>query len=468
MQIDTTRADVAGEECLKSLMPGRRILLWYTDDNVWHEAMVGVVATDRLAVIYTPDSDLYLEDLTYGSRYGPAKVKSLNANLSLPRNLRARAYRFREKLTDDIIKDVIKRSMELAEKEGHMPARPVKFVDAAGNERSLDGFLGDAARGAEERHGADAGGGTPKNARVVRAAVGDSVWVAAEPLGGLVLGQEVSLNEETDVQCGDRCALAYRQGEYVKAEMVRLSEVVDYAARRRALFTGPARGEPGSVHEADKANEDGGSDVRTLWVDYDEHGERFKRWRDVVKESHVPSFEEKPLEGPATALHLIKHSERHGGDPRLWLQLWARAKHIEPSDRVHHELKVLTDCLFFAGTFDQINIPALVSMEVVCRRIQAIVDAYSHPSKPSWENAKIFTGMGSPEDTVSPTFRTYAAKKNKDELELLQARQKVRELRGGHGGEDADVGDALPSRPPKGPKAKAKTGAKGGGGQGDP
>ena len=71
-------------------------------------------------------------------------------------------------------------------------------------------------------------------------------------------------------------------------------------------------------------------------------------------------------------------------------------------------------------------------MEVVCRRIQAIVDAYANPNRPSWENAKLFTGQGTPEDIVSPTFKTYAAKKNKDELELLQARQKVRELRTTH------------------------------------
>ena len=87
-------------------------------------------------------------------------------------------------------------------------------------------------------------------------------------------------------------------------------------------------------------------------------------------------------------------------------------------------------------------------MEVVCRRIQAIVDAYSHPSRPSWENAKIFAGQGSPEDIVSPSFRSYAAKRNKDELELLQARQKVRELRGSPAIpiEEGDPSDALPSK----------------------
>ena len=38
--------------------------------------------------------------------------------------------------------------------------------------------------------------------------------------------------------------------------------------------------------------------------------------------------------------------------------------------------------------------------------------------------------IGAADDVVSPTFRTYAVRKNKDELELLQARQKVRELSG--------------------------------------
>ena len=102
-------------------------------------------------------------------------------------------------------------------------------------------------------------------------------------------------------------------------------------------------------------------------------------------------------------------------------------------------------------------------MEVLCRRIQAIVDAYSHPSKPSWENARLFSGQGSLEDIVSPTFRSYAVRKNKDKLELLQARQKVRELRGGQNVEDGELADTLP----KGPKArsKAKAGGKGADGQ---
>lgn len=263
--------------------------------------------------------------------------------------------------------------------------------------------------------------------------------------------------------------MTLRNGIWVKVELVLLSQAGDYADARRRLFAPvgksgdlPLAKQP--VEKETEDNQDGSpgksdhGDVRTLWVDYDDHGERFKRWRDVCAESFSPAFESKPLDGPCTALHLIKHCERHGGDPRLWLQLWLRSKHIESSDRTWHETKVLVDVLYYAGTFDQVNIPGLMSLEVVCRRLQAIVDAYTNPSKPSWENAKIFTGQGTPEDIVSPSFRTYAVKRNKEELELLQARQKVRELRGAPVvalDEGQDASSALPKKPAR-PKSKGK------------
>ena len=477
--------ELAGDveaECYAKLTTGSRCLLWYPDDSVWHEAMIGLVTSPDSAVIYTPDGDLYREVLSCLGESGPSRLRGLLPNMNLPRNLRAPAYRFRDRITDERIKQVLRDSLDVAEAEGYVVELPKKVVDAAGQEIDLNTMFGGhflrrrivAPAGRMPAEGLAAENGSPKNAVVVRPATGDSVWVAAEPLGGMVLGQEVSLNMETDVQCGDRHALALRQGEWLKVEMIRVSDAGDYAERRRMLFAGTKTSGSGEcpalpdktaekAEKSDEKEEDG--KVRTLWVDTDEHGERYKRWRDVVKESYTPVFEEKPLEGPATALYLIKHVERHGGDPRLWLQLWMRAKHVESTDRTYHELKVLVDALWFAGTFDQVNIPALVSMEVVCRRIQAIVDAYANPNRPSWENAKLFTGQGTPEDIVSPTFKTYAAKKNKDELELLQARQKVRELRTTHAPQtdEVEVGDGLPGKPNKPPKKKG--GGKGAGGQ---
>lgn len=477
------RQSLAGdveEECYREIGPGKRILLWYQDDTVWHEAMVGLVVDEEQAVIYTPDQDLYVERLSCLGEEGPVKLRGLKERLTLPRNLRARAYRFREKISDEVIKKVFRDSLALAREEGFNDEVPERMYNANGELVAVDDMFGGSFVRTRVR-GKGGGGaspvdaaGSPKHARIVTPALADSVWVAAEPLGGLQLGQEVSLSMEQDIQCGARCAMALRQGQWVKIEMIPLSEVIDYADRRRALFADSRTSGSGEMPElvakpkeaaGKKTDDEEDGEVRTLWVDFDEHGERFKRWRDVVKESFTPVFPETPLEGPSTALHLIKHAERHGGDPRLWLQLWTRQKHIEQTDRTYHEMKVLCDALYYGGTFDQLNIPALMAMETICRRVQAIVDAYSNPARPSWENAKLFSGQGSPEDIVSPSFRTYAAKRNKDELELLQARQKVRELRASPAVpvDEGETNDALPVKPPKTPKKKGGKGA----GQGD-
>ena len=484
------RLDLAGigdaeVECYRNLKAGQRILLWYSDDNVWHENLVGLIIGGQDVILYTPDHDLYVESVGCRGVNGPVKLRGLGPRLGCPRGLHGRIYRFRETIDDDLIRKVIREAIYHYEAEtGASAPIPVKVMDSTGTEVDFHTFYGGrfvprrlgAARAAPDQtmptvH--SAGPAVPAAVRTVETAPPDYVWLCAEPLGGLSLGQEVSLNLSTDVQVGDQTALAFRQGHWVKIELIRVEDSLGYAERRRRLFTVEDavaedgqktlldRLGKGAAAESPKANDEN-EEVRTLWVDYDNQGERFKTWRDAVKESYTPSFDEKPLEGPLTCLHVMKHTERHGGDPRQWLILWMRSKHIEPTDRVYHELKVLTDALFYAGTFDQINAPALISMEVICRRLAAVVDAYTNPAKPSWENAKIFAGHGSAEDLVSPTFRTHATKKNKDELELLQARIKVRELRGSPVVPTTDDVDEASAAPKKSAKGRHKGGGRGG------
>ena len=345
------------EACYLGLKPGSRVLLWYADDSVWHEALVGLVLGGEEIVMYTPDKDLYVEAVGCKGDYGPVKLRGLLPNGNLPRNLRAPAYRFCEKVTDEMIRQVFRDALALADGEGRHYTMPTQAMNQAFEAVSLDALFGGKflrtrlprGRGREEVPGRHEGGSpVPKNAKVVER---DYVWVSAEPLGGLILGQEVSLNAETDVQCGPRHAMALRRSEWVKVEMIQIGEAADYASKRRTLFghaATPGSGEcpPGptgaalETKVAKVAQDEEDKEVRTLWVDYDEHGERFKRWRDVCCESYAPTFGEKPLEGPCTALHTIKHTERHGGDPRLWLQLWMRSRHIESGDRTYHEMKV--------------------------------------------------------------------------------------------------------------------------------
>ena len=132
----------------------------------------------------------------------------------------------------------------------------------------------------------------------------------------------------------------------------------------------PARANSGPVEEADHAvtaeapsgsAQGDGEDIghaRTLFIDHDSEGSRYKEWRQVAIESQLYSYSDWPLEGPAAVHHLL-------GNPLVWLQIWARQKHIGESDRVMHELRCLTDVLFYGGTFDQLNnLPAVQSMNL--------------------------------------------------------------------------------------------------------
>ena len=121
---------------------------------------------------------------------------------------------------------------------------------------------------------------------------------------------------------------------------------------------------------------------------------------------------------------MVKHMQRHGGDPLQWLEMWSRVKKLDAGDRVMREMKVVCDCLYYGGVYDQVNMAGLASFEVIARRVQSIVDAYVNPSKPDWSNARHFSGAASPEDLVSPQFRGWAARKAKDELDLTQARSR--------------------------------------------
>eukprot|EP00435_Cladocopium_sp_Y103_P029700 s2867_g7.t1 len=136
---------------------------------------------------------------------------------------------------------------------------------------------------------------------------------------------------------------------------------------------------------------------------------------------------------------MLKHMQRFGGDPKQWLELWCRQKSIADQDRVKHELRCLMDVLYYGGVYDQVNMPVLASFEVVARRVQCIVDAYSSSaSSPDWSNAKLFTGYLAPEDLVMPQLKTWAARRGKEEVELFQARNRMKELRRpGHATDEA-------------------------------
>ena len=115
------------------------------------------------------------------------------------------------------------------------------------------------------------------------------------------------------------------------------------------------------------------------------------------------------------------------------MQLRLKKHGIAETDRVAHELRTLVDIIYLGGSYDQLNLPSLASFEAASRRMQT-VEAFSTGSSSVpewWGHAKLFTGSHSPDDLVSRGLRAWAAKKGREEVELMTARQKMRDARRG-------------------------------------
>ena len=100
-------------------------------------------------------------------------------------------------------------------------------------------------------------------------------------------------------------------------------------------------------------------------------------------------------------------------------------------------------------------------MEVLARRIQSIVDAYSTPGRIDFTQARHFIGTGSLEDAIDPALRDYVARRSKDEAEIQNAREKARAMAGA----SATAASAAPTSgapgPPRPRKDTRKKGDKG-------
>ena len=179
-----------------------------------------------------------------------------------------------------------------------------------------------------------------------------------------------------------------------------------------------------TVAQIDKAEDRGGGidmdseeaiDVRVLEVDYDAQGVRYKPWKTVVAESVIHYFRDWPLDGPMTALGVMKHMEKFGPMPTQWVEAFARRKHLATTDRAYHELTLLAEAFEAFGSYDQINMPVSAGVEILMRRFQTILEAHAVPgAKPNYSMAASYPGVAMMEDGVSPELRTYGARRLKE------------------------------------------------------
>ena len=154
------------------------------------------------------------------------------------------------------------------------------------------------------------------------------------------------------------------------------------------ILSGP-EGAPASkdvtINGKDKGPDDdvpegnGDSDARTLWVEYDAHGECHRDWRQVVADSIAHSWKDWPHEGPPSLLYTMKQFQK----TRLRFQLWLRRHHLSKTDRTAHEVRTLVEALYLGGCYDELNLPSLAAFEALGRRLQTITEAYICRRRPT-------------------------------------------------------------------------------------
>ena len=432
------------------------------DPGWWHERLIAAPVFSDSYIVLTGDNDLYMEAVSDWE-----EILDISGASEYPDLGRRHVVQFAEALEPAELLEVFRDGSDLAATE--QAAQPLLVpalsatagIDWDGRALQLprrpllDGVLRRIRGKRPDLRPGGAQSALPLEDSPRLLPPPDRNWYVVDSLADPgIFGKEVELNH-FDLVLGDRALHTLRSGEVVSCAALSVEEVVGLRPPRPAAAAPLARGHGDTFDENEEvdlrrrlgrpvvpaeesmAKDDSAAieDVRTLWVDVDSHGIRYKAWREVCHESHSERYSDSPVEGPSTMLNLSKFMERHGGNPRLWFEQFTRSKALTGADRVYHEVRVISECFYVAGTFDQVNLGGLVLLEVLARRLQAIIDAHSGPPgiKPSWEAARLFAGQEAPDDAVDPALRAYVARKAKDEAEVEHSRHRARQLRGGGG-----------------------------------
>ena len=321
------------------------------------------------------------------------------------------------------------------------------------------------------------------------------VWLyadvsASERRGGLAghaYGSEAGLTPQALI-FGEKAINILPSGDAVHCEQVRIEDATAFAGQHANMMRDKALGQE-ATPRPDEGGGGGGAadldfgggvpgpemaggveDVRTCWIDYDEHGVRYKEWRKVMAEATVERFRDSPVGGAPGCVHALKAMSKRGGSPAQWFLVWCREMRCGKKDRVYHEMRCLVDCLEIGGTFDQLNMGSIVALEVVMRRLLAIVEAHQKGiENPNWELAQYLTTEDDIADLLSPELRSDVTRKAKDKMEVdnfrARARTALDKSEGAGGAAAATETGGLPSTGDGAPPGGKARGGRGRGGR---
>ena len=460
-------------------MPGSRLLVRYDDvgEDLLHERVCLWPVTFEEWITESPDGDQMPERLTGADI---AEFVVLAPGGWVPRHVASPRYRFRQDVGPRELRAKVIEARHLARQalpagEAALPA-PLFAQQWDGNVLALEDFwrLGGtpARRGRgkaaptdmamlgppDDDVGGRAGTDTPpardepaaEEAPAIVEDEQDYCWVVGEPNDSFPLGTEFTTAkiraEKNACRLGDRLLLGLSStpasGRTAKGAVVLyrigVDEVPGFGTRRwneisalmpKAGAAGPLQQPPLSAPAEAPADGDL-DDARTLAVQYDEQGERFRSWKEAVAKMHESFYEDWPVEGPRTMLWMAKNIERTGGSPMQWYHKYLAENRIAASDRLAYELQAMCRLLEHAGCYDQLNLASLAAFEVLARRMQLLLDAASRgPGEGRFEDEELWSGHQQRTAGIAPALTAHVATRTKEKAEIEKQRQKAQEVR---------------------------------------
>lgn len=271
---------------------------------------------------------------------------------------------------------------------------------------------------------------SPAPARAV-----SGVWVLAEPVvddsGSLRRKVGSPLDVSRALFLGERKGVVrLTRGVEVAVDFVADGGFEAYPAQKRALFADraiPGTSAGGDAEELRRrlrgeelpAAQKEALEMRVLDVRYDEHGVRYRPWKEAASAMVEDSFEDWPIEGPRTTKWLARTFSRSGLSPTAWVERFLHTARWSDTDRSIHELRAIAKYLEAAGSYDQLNLPSLASMEHVARRWLVIMEAHSaNPTQPDYDASGYIMGDNLETMGVDPRLKTYVAKQMRDDPEV--------------------------------------------------
>ena len=176
-------------------------------------------------------------------------------------------------------------------------------------------------------------------------------------------------------------------------------------------------------------------DARVLPVRYDKNDSRFREFRDSVDMCAEHEFSDWPVPGPKTAEWCLRFMVNRAGTPLGWHALWRSNGRLQESEHLVQQHLSYCEVLEASATYDQLNIPALAGLELVCRQIQICEDKLSHRFDDTTADAPsqdyfLMSGSTSKQQLcVCPTLMTYITGETAKRNAILKERRKAREER---------------------------------------